>query len=761
MLRRLYRLQPGTGLILALPGLMLGLWYAWTAWASLAVYSASEKTAIDPTLFRIRLHDLALEQLQRLQAPRVSVPLPGLEISVKSGRLPELLKPDQPFLPARIDFGTQTYKHAAVRLRGQKIWHTASAKKSLRVKLDAGDLFEGNRLFNLKNPSEPLPIGEKLLLDLAREQGLMTGDSGFVHVGFNGLDLGVYFYTTPLDEAIIRHGRHIPADLYAPAGRGAWSDPSAWEQIAAYDIKQTDRSELGRLLNQLSAHTPMPAFAAYAADELDLEAFARLGALQLLFGGDADQPVFYGLYHDPYRGKWMPVLDEFEGLRHAGLDDVRPDPLFRRLNQTAAYRNRRNQLARELLHGAASVASLQQRGEALLARLLPSLTQDPYWQANKQLPELNSLYHHLLRPMSADSLRRTFTDTLETHARRLARLEALLAAEPDRPVVPSPSPEQIVLGPGPVEIHGTRVYASHQQVRVLAGTLLRMGPGASLIFAGPVRFEGSAAAPIRVRAATLQRWGGIAVQGPASAGSRLKYVDIAGGSFPRRPGFHYSGMINFHDTRDIRISDSRFADNQGSDDLIHTAYVQQLDAERNRIDNAFSDGWDLEFSQANLTRLTIVGTGDDGVDAMGSRIVLSDSQLLDSRGNGISAGEESRITVSNSLIATSRTGTLAKNASRVTFQASLLYRLRTGLHLEQKALYYPPASGISATDLSLTKVQVPLLLDGRARKQSSLQPAFTTEPTAQLNLLRQRLGLSDWQGLEARLRTLRDKGVRE
>lgn len=757
-LRRLYRMKTGTGLLLALPGLLLALWYAWTAWASLQLYSASEHVAVDLPLFQARLHDLALQQLQRLHplrayADTTAGDLPFVEISVKPEKLPELLKRDRPFLPAKLETGKARYKHAEVRLRGQKVWHLASAKKSLRVRLEAGDLLLGNRSFNLSNPSEPFPIAEKIILDLARELGLMTSDTDFVRVSFNGLELGVYAYGTPLDEAIVRRSHRIPADLYALDQEAGWRSAARWKQISAYDPKQTERSDLTRLLSQL-AHPGE--FADFAARELDLKAFATLGALQLLFGGDADQAQHYGLYHDPYRGKWEPVLDEFEGLRH-DQDTASPDPLFKRLAELPAYRQQRDRIAQALLAQQASLAAIRARSEALLARLEPALAQDPYWQANRQLPEINGLYHHLLRPMSPATLGRAFADSLETYARRLARLQAAWPAHPAAMPAPQPS-STISLGPGAVAIEGTRVFAASQRVKVAPGTRLSMGPNASLIFYGPVDFAGTAAAPILIRAAGSRRWGGIAIQGPASAGSRLSHVDIAGGTMPQLTGFHYSGMVNLHDTRDLSVSNSRFADNQGSDDLIHTVYVQNLQARDNRIDSAFSDAWDIEFSQARIEGLKVVGSGDDGIDLMGTELELAHSVLLDCRGNGISAGEESRVRVKDSLIADSRVGALAKNASRVSFSQSLLYRNRIGLRLEQKALYYTAASSMDGDGLAIAAAQTPISLDQAAEHAKSPQPAFTSDYQAQpaLNPLRQKLGITGWPALDAWIRGTRE-----
>jgi hypothetical protein len=209
-------------------------------------------------------------------------------------------------------------------------------------------------------------------------------------------------------------------------------------------------------------------------------------------------------------------------------------------------------------------------------------------------------------------------------------------------------------------------------------------------------------------------------------------------------------MINLHASHDIAIASSRFADNSGSDDLIHTAYVERLRADDVLIQAAAADGWDLEFSAAQLSGLRVVAAGDDCIDLMTDRLELRDSALIDCHGNGLSTGEASEVSVSGSLIADSGTGALAKNASRLRLAQSLLWRNQRALEIKQKSAHYPGLSAIEGMSLFEAGSETRLALDDAGRGKTEAPRMLGDYRRAPvLAGLRRRLGLSDWDGLGA------------
>lgn len=263
--------------------------------------------------------------------------------------------------------------------------------------------------------------------------------------------------------------------------------------------------------------------------------------------------------------------------------------------------------------------------------------------------------------------------------------------------LPAPEPASVVLGPGVVEVAATRVFEAHERVRVRAGTELRMGARASLVFLGPVAFEGTAHAPISIApAAEHAPWGGLVLQGRATSGSSLSHVLATGGGAPEFRHVRYPGMLNLHDTGRIELRGVVLTDNVDSDDMLHASYVDDLLVEDSRIERAAADAWDLELSSAVLRRVTVIDAGDDAIDLMGTRAEVTGSVLIGMRGNGVSAGEESRASIQDTLIADALVGALAKNASELDLDGSLLYRTATGVRIYKRTVRYEGDSKVSA-----------------------------------------------------------------
>jgi hypothetical protein len=734
----------------------------------------------------LRLSDQWAQELRRFRTQSSQgLKLPVLDLSLPNKKLPLLLQAGKhPFVPVEIQFQGLNFK-GEVRLRGYKPWHVAETKKSLRIKLKKGDFILGHRLFNLNNPDRPVLFEETLVLQLAHNQGLITTASDFARLRLNGLDLGVYAYTTPLDEVLLRKHHRIPADLYSLEKRQkGFQNTGPWKYITWYDSEAKNFAPLSQFLKTLQQASDQE-FQDFASHHLNLKDFATLEILHRLFAetdSSSDAELNYALYFDPYRGLWEPVLHEFTGL---GLGIAPPfnDPLLTRLGQVPAYQQARAEVFEHII-SEAKPEKLRQQGRELISRLAPDLEADPYWRARgieaegvesqgieaqgieaqtaaKKQPR-SLLERELMRPMSLQSLATAFELRLQSLEKRLNALPDLLVS----PKVIFPSRVQLKatlkLGPGRIEIPLTRQFEADQPVQIAPGTTFALGAGASLIFKGPVQFLGSTTSPIRLLPAGQKRWGGLVLQGRSTAGSRLSGVIASGGSQPVSPPYIYPGMINFHDTRQISLSDCQFSNNLHSDDLIHTAYVQDLKAERITISQAFSDAWDLEFSQAQIADLRIQTSGDDGIDLMDTVLEITRSVIQDSQGNGISAGEQSNVTVSHSLIAHAGTGILAKNASFVQMSQSLLFENRKGLEIYQESPFYPGWSRITGSQIFISGGQ-PLALDGVSEKAIA-PPVYTqidpaSAPNTAANVAAKRLlaplfkllGLSEFKHLPQKL----------
>ena len=873
--RRLYRVRPLTAAMLCLPGLLLCAWYSWKAFSSFDSYRRLADPEVELTAadFRLALHDGVSRDLRRMTlapAPeRSKIERFDLRMSSDAwGALYGDAGRSRRYVPAELDLGSEL-QPVEVRLRGSKHWHVAGQQRSLKIRLPAGDLYDGHRVFNLIDDPNPMVVGEELILDLARESGVLTPRSSFARVSVNGDDLGVMRFETQPDEGLLRLRRRMPGSIYSSnlppaAGTGElWSGTAHWSKAAwREESEKASFAELERLLDRLGNATGRQ-FVEFARSELDLEAFAAHDAVDIVFGGDQhDFRDNHKLYFDPYRGRFEPVATNFRGYKHEEHLNLVESPILLRLKTVPEYLSLRARILNDLLVGEGRVAALERRGRKILRRLAPDLRSDRYFEAYKMLPGVDRFHRQMMRPMDLERAVLVFESELGTYSARHAfltrrvqrnplwlapfeterrtapeatdevgaarsaaesfvtrlelivdgqagveldevrigwpegcddpefevrfggepahglklhpRVELVARADPGRAegdvravaapagypleiestcpprsveawgahlatgsrirsrpapaellerlarpclgpddvprfepgeIAPDPhrlmepAPEIVRLGPGDVEVGETRVYGPHQAVEVAAGTRLRMGRGASLVFLGPVRFAGSEREPIEVEGASTEPWGGIAIQGPATAGSSLEHVIVRGGTRPSWRMVPYPGTIDVHDTERIAIRDCRFGGNAEADDMLHAVYVDDLAIEECLFEDAAGDAVDLEFVDGALRRVEMRRLGDDGLDLMGADVVLADSLVVGCAGYGVSAGEETEARVRDSLLASCKTGVLAKNASSVALTGALLYDDEIAVRLYKRTVRYAGDSRIDADTL--------------------------------------------------------------
>ncbi len=312
-----------------------------------------------------------------------------------------------------------------------------------------------------------------------------------------------------------------------------------------------------------------------------------------------------------------------------------------------------------------------------------------------------------------------------------------------------PRPEEVRLGPGDVAVEGPRVYGRHQVVRVEPGTTLRMGAAASLVFLGRVEIAGSEDAPVRVVAAGERPFGGLALQGPGTAGSSLRHLEILGGTHATWRSASYHAVLEVQDTERIALQDCRI---QGAArEGLHVGSVRGLAIDGLVVEDAGRDGVDLEFVEGSLQRLRVLRVGDDCLDLMGGRLEVRDAALVGAKGNAISAGEEVDLTVASSLLAGAQTGLRVKNASTVTLSGSLCYADEVGFVVKNPTAYYPRRARLLTDGVGLVEVGREVQVEKQVERRADLSRVFRTlsDEGGLARLRREVLGLDDWAGLPA------------
>ena len=158
---------------MCLPGVLLAFWYAWSAYAQLDRYRRAVRHdgALGLETLQIALHDQLETDIRRMWMD--PPPSPSrldsyvLHITRQNYQMREEsgARKERPYLDAKLEHGNRVLD-AKVRLRGGRHWHVESAQKSLKIKLDKGELIKGHRVFSLINDPTPLVLGEQLVLDL-------------------------------------------------------------------------------------------------------------------------------------------------------------------------------------------------------------------------------------------------------------------------------------------------------------------------------------------------------------------------------------------------------------------------------------------------------------------------------------------------------------------------------------------------------------------------------------------------------------------
>jgi hypothetical protein len=418
LLNRLLRMHFLSALVVSLPALTMCLWYAGMAVAAhvrhQSVLGGQEPFTAD--LFQLHLHDRLAQDWRRLQMPEPlgKSPLPTYGLVLNNDALDQLgarLPPDDGaayYVDAQLTHAGRVYQ-VQVRYRGGKPWHWDHPQKSWKVRVKGEDLVDGRAIFNFINTPEVVPFEEDVILDVAREQGLLAPDYFPFRLLLNQAYLGVYFFEAQPDEGLLRGARRVPGSIYsgneAPIDpqtgvSSLWRSAKHWNKVDAPGPE--DSTELEALIGAVNQASPQ-AFAEFASRYLDLEQLGRFDALDVVFGcNQHDFHQNHKLYFDPYRGRFEPIAWNFRGCDHDPELNRTENPLLLRLKQLPAYLSLRNRKVYELVRGAAAPDVVSDRTRQLLATLAADQARDPYWDAYELLPAMGAYYHQLVRPMTRE-----------------------------------------------------------------------------------------------------------------------------------------------------------------------------------------------------------------------------------------------------------------------------------------------------------------------------------------------------------------------
>jgi len=209
-----------------------------------------------------------------------------------------------------------------------------------------------------------------------------------------------------------------------------------------------------------------------------------------------------------------------------------------------------------------------------------------------------------------------------------------------------------------------RVLRMDEDLMIEPGTVVRLGPGASLVLKGRLIANGTEQRPIQFLPAEVsgEPWGTLTLLGPGADGSQLSHCIFSGGSGLKGDLYEYSAMFSAYDVSNVAIRFCAFYDSNIVDDMLRGVYADIRFSDC-VFDRAYLDAVDLDISNAVIKRCRFLNAGNDGLDLMVTRAVVMDSEFRNNGDKGISVGEDSGLLAINNRIVGNRIGLQPKDRS--------------------------------------------------------------------------------------------------
>ncbi len=290
-------------------------------------------------------------------------PLKTFEITINPKDLQKLNsnlpKSGKSFVNAYLKIsGENRVRKVKLRYRGDNNFHWLYPQKSLRIKLQNGDLYDMQTQFNLINPPNWYSFRDVVVYDFAKKLGLMAPDFYPVRVFINGKFMGVYLFLSQVDESLLRRFKRMPGSIYygdygEPDSRGVsnlWFDPNNWVKKAARNAEQKyDRSDINYLIDAVD-NFDKDDFHNFFEKMINKKRFYTFFALDVIFGSDHhDYHHNHKIYFDPYLGRYEPIEWDLRNWSDEKIKDLSVYPLLNRVKLDPVFEAERDKRAYEIL----------------------------------------------------------------------------------------------------------------------------------------------------------------------------------------------------------------------------------------------------------------------------------------------------------------------------------------------------------------------------------------------------------------------------
>lgn len=263
----------------------------------------------------------------------------------------------------------------------------------------------------------------------------------------------------------------------------------------------------------------------------------------------------------------------------------------------------------------------------------------------------------------------------------------------------SDSTMMLKIEPGTWDIKGNLILPAGYGLHIAPGTTLRFERDAYLLARGPLDFQGTVEAPIRLEPAD-DAWKGIVVL-EANAPSAWNHVTVESASAIDQEGWLLTGAVTFYQSP-IRLAHSHLLNSRAEDaiNVIHTSF----EFVQSEFGATASDAFDADFATGIVEDCSFYDIGGDAIDISGSQVQVRRIKLAHIDDKGLSVGENSELSAEDVHFEAVRFGLVSKDLSRATLTNAIISNVQeAALAAYTKKPAYGPAS-LTAQDIHFINV---------------------------------------------------------
>jgi hypothetical protein len=209
-------------------------------------------------------------------------------------------------------------KPIRLRLKGDLLDHIQGEKWSYRIQLKNDQQWNQMQTFSIHNSGARSHLAEWLMLQLFRQEGIITPNYDFIQLEENGVDKGVYAYEQFFDNNLLIQNKRPIGPILKHADDAYWENvqkgitPFYWTHMAEIELMNTENKNNPSFIKSFQqAKSKLQAYLdgqAKLSDVFDVEKLAKYYALmEISHAYHAQQMTNIRFYFNPLTAKLEPI----------------------------------------------------------------------------------------------------------------------------------------------------------------------------------------------------------------------------------------------------------------------------------------------------------------------------------------------------------------------------------------------------------------------------------------------------------------------